>query len=199
MLGSIATAVLSAAAVGLGAKIASYFDVAFRPGLVLGLGVLTAAAVYIAVQTPASWTYAAWLGVLVAGWAALALTDAFRQEIPDLISFPFLALGMGYQFSLGLPMTPTLVSIAGLFGLAVLAGLTARRWRESIGGGDVVLLGITLAWLGPFRVVDVLVLGCFLLIPQIAHQFVTGRDRRMALAPALGLATVAIWVTGPLF
>ncbi len=140
-----------------------------------------------------------WLAIMVCGWTALAVTDALRHEIPDLISVPFLLLGLLQQWMNSEPLTPTVLAIAILFGLALIASITAAAWRRGVGGGDVVLLGIALAWLGPFAMVDVLVLAAFLLIPQIAHVVVTGSDDRLPFAPAFGIATLVAWVSGPFF
>ena len=198
-MGPIATLAVGAASVGAGVRLAQYFDV--NPHRLLAVVLVAGAAVGLALilDPTTDWSTMGWLAVLLCGWTALSLTDAFRQEIPDLISIPFLLLGLVQQAFLNMPLMPSVIAIGLLFGLTVLVGMTAAKWRRGVGGGDVVLLGIALAWLGPFAMVDVLVLAAFFMIPQIAHVVVTGSEDRLPFAPAFGAATLFVWIGGPLF
>lgn len=198
MAGQLAWLLVGVTASGAGLILARHFDAALHRWIALALCLVIAATVSLLAQDRSDWMYLIWTGLLLAGWTALAITDALRHEIPDAISMPLLILGLLYQYVSGFSFQSSLLAVAALFVVAGLVGLTAQRWRDGVGGGDIVLLGIALAWVGPLRIVDTLLLTAFFLIPQIAHVIVTGSRAQSSLAPSLAIATLVVWFTGSL-
>lgn len=167
--------------------------------------VVATAAVFAwtAAVTPQSWIWAASLAL---AWVLLSLAaiDAITFRLPDPLTLPLLAAGLGV--SLALPGAPILDHVAGAAGgygaLAVLAR-AYRRWRgvDGIGMGDAKLLGAAGAWLGWRPLPSVVVIACVAAFAWIAIVALARRRRppaRIAFGVPLSFATWAVWLYGPL-
>ncbi|MEO0701667.1 MAG: prepilin peptidase [Pseudomonadota bacterium] len=208
-LAPIALALLVGVAVFAGLLLATKFD-GLRPGLPATIVFAAACGALAWLLTPAAVTmaFALWTLVMVLGLAALAAIDGATRTVPDALSVPMIALGLAHAATY-----PGLIWIhAGAAALVIAIGLfvgllTRGRSGGWLGGGDVVLLAGTVAWLGPSLIPDVLILT----VCGIAVQWATGATMRLRgadstatplteqpLAPALALAQGVIWLGGPL-
>jgi prepilin peptidase CpaA len=100
--------------------------------------------------------------------AASAGTDTLRGRIPNAITLPALALGLGLHAVLG--RASLLISVLGFFVAAGFPWLLHRLTRgQAIGGGDVKLFAALGALLGPVAGLEVemssfMLLGLFALL-----------------------------------
>lgn len=139
-------------------------------------------------------------GLALAGFGltllALAVLDVEHFWLPDRLTLPLLAAGLG----LGLWLPPTLTdrligAVAGYASLALIAFAYRRsRGREGLGGGDPKLFAAIGAWLGwaqlPFVLLAASLLG--LLLAALAH--LRGRPITADTALPLGaLLAAAAW------
>jgi leader peptidase (prepilin peptidase)/N-methyltransferase len=88
----------------------------------------------------------------VAAMVVVTFVDLDHMIIPDSITLPGMAIGLGAAFLGGAvepkqAMIGILVGGGGLFAVAV--GYRAATGRDGLGGGDVKLLGMIGAFLGP--------------------------------------------------
>lgn len=200
---------LIALAVFAGLTLATKFD-GLRPGLpaTLIFSATCAALGWVLTTTPVPPGFALWTTAMILGLAALAAIDGATRTVPDALSVPMIALGLAHAATY-----PGLIWIhAGAAALVIALGLfvsllTRGRGAGWLGGGDVVLLAGTVAWLGPALIPDVLILT----VCGIAVQWATGAAMRLRgadtaatplieqpLAPALAIAQGIIWLGGPL-
>ncbi|MEO0692185.1 MAG: prepilin peptidase [Pseudomonadota bacterium] len=200
---------LIALTVFAGLTLATKFD-GLRPGLpaTLIFSAICAALGWALTPVPVSIGFALWTTAMILGLAALAAIDGATRTVPDALSIPMIALGLAHAATY-----PGLIWIhAGAAALVVALGLfvsliTRGRGGGWLGGGDVVLLAGTVAWLGPSLIADVLILT----VCGIAVQWATGATMRLRgadstatplteqpLAPALAIAQGIIWLGGPL-
>jgi leader peptidase (prepilin peptidase)/N-methyltransferase len=87
-----------------------------------------------------------------AAMVAITFIDFDHRIIPDVITLPGMAAGVGLAFA-GAAVDPRqallglVLGAGGLF--AVAAGYRAATGRDGLGGGDIKLLGMVGAFLGP--------------------------------------------------
>jgi leader peptidase (prepilin peptidase)/N-methyltransferase len=93
------------------------------------------------------------LATALLGWwlLVIAALDAEHHWLPDALTLPLLAAGLGIAWiGVGPPIEARL--IGALLGFLILAGMAwayrRLRGREGMGGGDPKLLGAIGAWLG---------------------------------------------------
>lgn len=153
---------------------------------------------------------ALWTFAFVTLLSCLAVIDFTTRTVPDIVSIPMIFLGLLHAQLSGFDTW-----VFGGFAVAVLAmgilGQYIFRSQSWIGGGDVLLIGGAIAWLGPALLPDLLLLTGSLLCLKIAmHSFAFQHsstcmpteapcDPGMPLAPSLGVAQMLIWFGGPLF
>lgn len=200
---------LIALAVFAGLTLATKFD-GLRPGVAATIvfSAVCGAVAWLLNAAPVTYGFALWTLTMVLGLAAVAAIDGATRTVPDALSVPMIALGLAHAATY-----PGLIWIhAGAAALVIAMGLfvgllSRGRSGNWLGGGDVVLLAGTVAWLGPSLIPDVLILT----VGGIAVQWATGLTMRLRgadtaatplteqpLAPALALAQGVIWLGGPL-
>ena len=100
----------------------------------------------------------------IAAMVVVTFIDLDHMIIPDSITIPGTALGVAAAF-LGAAVEPRQALVGILVGagglLAVAAGYRAATGREGLGGGDVKLLGMVGAFLGPAGAFLTIMIGSF--------------------------------------
>ncbi|CAN5664989.1 A24 family peptidase [soil metagenome] len=127
----------------------------------------------------------------------IALTDARTYTIPDEFSLGGLVLGLALAFAPG-GLTPV-QSIAGAalgFGLLYLAGALGEWWlkKPAMGGGDIKMMAMVGAFLGPIGAVLTIFLGA--LVGTIIFLPLTLRTNKLVpfgIFLAVGAAVTEAW------
>jgi prepilin signal peptidase PulO-like enzyme (type II secretory pathway) len=133
---------------------------------------------------PSQWTI-----VLLAILTALAVTDLKTQLLPDWLTGLFIATGL-LQSGFALP---TLFGAAILIVCAVLNALITSD-EGMLGSADYLLCAGLIAWLGPLYTLDALIITLFI----FGLQLIISHRKIAALAPALSIGLLAIWLKGPI-
>lgn len=136
---------------------------------------------------------------------ALALIDFEHEILPDALTLPLMALGLGVAWFSAPPMI--LDNVAGaaagfvLFA-AVAAAYRRIRGREGLGRGDAKLLAALGAWVGLSGLPSVVLIGSVAALVGALAARAFGRSRalqdRVPFGPALALAGWLVWLYGPL-
>lgn len=139
----------------------------------------------------------------VFGWALIALIalDASHFWLPDKITLPLLATGLGAgMLDIQPPLTDRLWGAAAGFASLWLIATTYRllRKREGLGGGDPKLLGAIGAWLGwqalPFVLLGGSLFGLTIILARwLRGQEVSATDR-LPLGALMALAAFPLWI-----
>jgi leader peptidase (prepilin peptidase) / N-methyltransferase len=168
-------------------------------------------AVELAALVLALWAWSASEGWLL--WAscglawtllALALIDLEHQVLPDALTLPLVAAGLGVAWlARGGLALDNVAGAAG--GYAVFAGVAwaYRSWRgrEGLGHGDAKLLAALGAWVGASGLPSVVLLAS---VTALTCAFALRALHRIALedrvpfGPALAFAGWLVWLYGPL-
>jgi len=127
----------------------------------------------------------------------IALTDARTYTIPDEFSIGGLILGLALSFAPG-GVTPV-QSIAGAalgFGLLYLAAVLGEWWlkKPAMGGGDIKMMAMVGAFLGPIGAVLTIFLGA--LVGTIIFLPLTLRTNKLVpfgIFLAVGAAVTEAW------
>ena len=139
------------------------------------------------------WTLAG-SAILTLALAAIALIDARSQRIPDRLSLPLIAAGLGWSALAGQPLVAHAIGAAA--GYAALAGFGWLHFRlrrqEGLGLGDAKLFAAGGAWLGWQPLPLVLLVAA---IGGLGYALVTAR-RRIAFGPWLAVAIWLVWMLG---
>jgi len=164
----------------------------------------------------AAWAASATEGVML--WAscafawtllALALIDLEHFLLPDVLTLPLAAGGLGVAWFLQ-PDALRDDAIGAVAGYALFAAVAwaYRRWRgrEGLGGGDAKLLGALGAWVGASGLPSVVLLAALMaLAAALAARALKGRggfagalQARVPFGPALAAAGWIVWLYGPL-
>ncbi|MEM8631814.1 MAG: prepilin peptidase [Pseudomonadota bacterium] len=178
------------------------------PFLPLSVGIAVAALTLLLAPPTVPVGFAIWSLIMFGGLTALGATDSLTKTVPDLISVPMVALGLVHAATMG-QLWPFGLSVAIVLVFAILwAALAPQRLSSLIGGGDVLLLAVALAWVGPGVLPDLIVLTAAILIAQVAVMRAIGiasvsdpserPENAVPLAAAIGLAQGILWVAGPL-
>jgi prepilin signal peptidase PulO-like enzyme (type II secretory pathway) len=183
---------------GIGVLIAGRLpDVAVPRWAPVAVAVLTAGLALALGQGTVLWP-ALWSAALVLPLAALATVDAATRTLPDALTFAWAALGMAHLWWTGAPLAAPLIAAAALVALGLLVDRLAPD--AAVGAGDLLLLAGVILWLGFAPLLELAILAALILWAQLAARFVLARLRGAAvpqglpLAPALALATLALWL-----
>lgn len=183
---------------------------AFYPAMELAaLGVALWAAAVVGTGPEA---LAALVLTCLLGWGllALAVTDWRVLLLPDALTLPLIALGLGATFRLdaGALADHAIGAVAGWGAFAGLAWLyRILRGREGLGGGDATLLAAGGAWLGWAALPGVVLLASLLgLAEALLRRVRPGEEGgagpagpgRIAFGPWLAAAIWLSWLYGPL-
>jgi len=123
----------------------------------------------------------------------IAVIDLRTLRIPDVLSLPLMAGGLGVAWALPvLPVWHHVVGAVAGFGLLALIGEVyfRRRGVEGLGLGDAKLFGAAGAWLGWQALPAVLLVAS---VAGLAFA-VLRRERRVAFGPWLALGFWCVWV-----
>jgi leader peptidase (prepilin peptidase) / N-methyltransferase len=126
---------------------------------------------------------------------ALGFIDYHHQILPDAVTLPGLVLALVYAYVRGgAAFRSALLGAVGGAGflLLVYAGYFLVRKKEGLGMGDVMMMLMVGAYLGPLRTFLVLILGSF--VGAIVGVYVMarkGRDAQFALPFGTFLAPAA--------
>ena len=143
----------------------------------------------------------------VLGWLllALAVIDVRHMLLPDALTLPLAATGIGVAAILAgrLPAQHLIGAAAGFVSFFVLARL--YRWvraREGLGLGDAKLLAAAGAWVSWQGLPSVVLIGALSgLGAALIEAMLRGRPSaadRLAFGPHLCLGTWLVWLYGPL-
>lgn len=142
----------------------------------------------------------------ILGWAllALAVIDAREMLLPDLITLPLVAAGLGAAALLDRSHLPEHVLAAAL-GFAVFwlvgRGYRMLRGREGLGRGDAKLLAAAGAWVSWQGLPGVVLLAAALGLVAVVIGSALGSQpdpaRRLPFGPWLCLGTWVVWLYGP--
>ena len=148
---------------------------------------LAAALVLFLLPSPQPVSVVAWTVVLVTLLASIAAIDAATQLIPDVLCLALVVTGLIQH--------PSLATGGLAICLIALALLQSRFGHNAwIGEGDLFLLAGILTWIGPLQLFDVALIAALI----VTLQIIIFREKSQPLAPALGMASAAIWIGGPL-
>lgn len=139
------------------------------------------------------------------GWTLLVLAsvDALAFRLPDLLTLPLIAAGLGVSFLL--PDRDTVGHLAGALAgalcfYAIAAGYRFARGREGLGLGDTKLAAAAGAWLDWQALPFVVLVACFvgLLWVGIAatRRGTEGLNERIPFGVALSFAIWVVWLHG---
>lgn len=139
------------------------------------------------------------------GWALLVLAtvDALAFRLPDVLTLPLIATGVGV--SLLLPERDLIGHTAGAFaGLAffyiIAEGYRRLRGHEGLGLGDAKLAGVAGAWLGwealPFVILAASAMGLIWAGVAVIRRGREALEERIPFGVALAAAIWVIWLHG---
>lgn len=171
----------------------------------------------LAVAVWSAWLVGGWLlwASCAFGWVLLALAAIDWREfrLPDFLTLPLIAAGLGVQFALAphaplAAIPPSLLAAAigaaagYAFVLLVRWAYSALRHREGIGLGDAKLFAATGAWVGWLGLPSVLLVAtlsglAWALLRSAAKRQVRADDR-VPFGTFLCLGTWIVWLYGPL-
>jgi leader peptidase (prepilin peptidase)/N-methyltransferase len=141
------------------------------------------------------------------GWALLVLSavDAAVFRLPDILTLPLLALGLGISWFLpDRDLTGHVIgALCGLVSFYAIAEIYRRtRGREGLGLGDVKLAGVAGAWLGWQALPSVVLLACSAGLVWVGLGMMrrgkTALGERIPFGVALCFAIWIVWLYGPL-
>jgi len=141
------------------------------------------------------------------GWGllALALIDRRHFLLPDALTLPLLAAGLGVTALLDPPSLPAhaIGAAAGYLAFAGIAALYRRvRGRDGLGLGDAKLLAAGGAWLGWSALPGVVLVAALLgilevLVARLAGGAPLAAARPIAFGTWLAAAIWLVWLYGP--
>jgi leader peptidase (prepilin peptidase)/N-methyltransferase len=133
--------------------------------------------------------------VFTSALVALGFIDYHHQILPEAITLPGLVLALVYAFSRGGPAfrQALIGAVAGAgFLLAVYAAYLLIRKKEGLGMGDVTMMLMVGAYLGPMRTLLTLILGSFVgALVGVYFILRKGKDFQFALPFGTFLAPAA--------
>lgn len=133
--------------------------------------------------------------VLLLALAGLSWIDARTQRLPNLVTYPLVAMGLVWAFGTQPDLYPHLLGAALGYGAfwAVEIAYRLIRKRDGLGRGDAKLLAAGGAWCGVYALPTIVLVGSL-----AALVFVWPRraqaDLRIAFGPFLAVAIAAVWL-----
>lgn len=132
---------------------------------------------------------------------ALMVWDLTRLQLPDILVIGLAAAGMLLHLAYSSDWTQSLIGV-GVCGGAMLLIFALTRIiskQPLLGSGDIGLMAAAGAWLGPWAVCAVLMLGSIFSLPIVAlnmyrHGWRVGWQMPVPYAPGLLLAGVVLVV-----
>ncbi len=143
------------------------------------------------------------IGGALFGWGLLllALLDIEHFWLPDRVTLPLLALGLGFAAATGMPsLADSLIGAAVGFAVLFLIGLGYRalRGRDGLGGGDSKLLAAIGAWLGwamlPFVLLLASLAGLTAALAARARGIAVDGKTRLPFGAFLAVAAWPLWL-----
>jgi leader peptidase (prepilin peptidase)/N-methyltransferase len=142
----------------------------------------------------------------ILGWTLLALAwiDVEHMRLPDALTLPLLAAGIGVQVLLSperLPesMIGVVVGYASFHGISI--AYRAIRGREGLGRGDAKLMAAGGAWVGWSALPDLVLIAALLAILVVMltrmKRPVLDRTTVIPFGPFLAASMWLIYVYGP--
>lgn len=141
------------------------------------------------------------------GWQLLliALIDAEHFWLPDELTFPLIATGIGAAALIGRGW-PVDQMIGAVAAFAILWGIAwayrAWRKRDGLGGGDPFLFAGAGAWVGWIGLPSVLLWACAVGFSLVAARLIVRRrvrgDDRLPFGTLLAVGIWLVWLYGPL-
>jgi len=141
--------------------------------------------------------YALGLAFLVSGLLAIFFIDLDHQIIPDAITLPGIALGVGLSFlPQGVGIVDSLIGLAagggGLLAIALLGDWLFKK--ESMGGGDIKMAAMLGAFVGWQRILLIFigsaVVGLVVSIAMLAFSSKLRKTRMIPFGPFLAMAAM---------
>lgn len=172
----------------------------FQAGLVLPFILVAALGLQWGLGQPARDLVSVPLAVMLA-WAALI--DLERLQLPDLLTLPLIATGLGWAFETGAP-SPGSALIGAISGYAVFAGISRAyrhsQGRDGLGLGDAKLFAAAGAWLGwtalPFVALIASGAGLALVLAGSRLRKASEPPAQVAFGPFLAGAFWVVWLLG---
>lgn len=137
--------------------------------------------------------------VLFAALAALAIIDWRTYRLPDAITLPLIAAGIGAAFLLGRPVLLHLAgAAAGYFAfVAIEMSYRRLRGRDGLGRGDAKLLAAGGAWCSVAALPVIVLIASFTALCCVVVLRLSGRSidgmTMLAFGPFLALAIGLVW------
>ena len=160
---------------------------------------------------------AVWAATVVSGWLlwvtcalgwtllALAVIDWRHRILPDQLTLPLAALGLGVAYGVhGEGVAHHAIGAAAGFAAFAAVGWAYRRLRgrEGLGLGDAKLLAAAGAWVSWTGLPGVVLTAAVAALAVALADALAGRalrgDTRLALGPYLALGTWLVWLYGPI-
>ncbi len=160
---------------------------------------------------------AVWAATVVSGWLlwvtcalgwtllALAVIDWRHQILPDQLTLPLAALGLGVAYAVDTDGVAhhAIGAAAGFAAFAAIGWAYRRlRGRDGLGLGDAKLLAAAGAWVSWTGLPGVVLTAAVAALAVALAGALAGRalraDSRLALGPYLALGTWLVWLYGPI-
>lgn len=137
--------------------------------------------------------------ILFAVFTALIWYDFRHMILPDMITFPLIAAGLGWTIWSGGSLPVAIVGGVVGYGLVRLINLIwqARSGMDGMGLGDGKLLAAAGTWLGAFGLPATIMIGsavALLLVLLAGGGRAPNRNKRIAFGPFIALGFWACWV-----
>ena len=183
-----------------------HLEKSFSAGIAAALGVGYAAVSLPVLQeqtTPIQTVIASI--ILAMGLVALSAIDLKTLRLPDALTLPLAALGLG--FTAALAWEPSVwwrlgAALAGYgFIWSTSATYQALRGRPGIGIGDAKLMAVAGAWLGFEGLPASLLYACAAALLYVALRFAIGRPMAagdaLPFGPFIAAGIWLVWLYGP--
>jgi len=141
-------------------------------------------------------------GVLVLILGALTYIDLKEYRLPDKLTFPLIALGLGQAYLLGLPILHHIIGavVGYLAFVAIEQGFLKLRGYHGLGRGDAKLLAGGGAWCGWFGLPYIVLFASLAGLSLLLAGMVTGRVKKdsvktqaIPFGPFLAVAIFIVW------